>query len=60
VDRIPDELQLKYLDVTVQEKLCSRWAGPFVKVEGCCGSHSVAFITNRRLRFSYRAFFLMQ
>jgi hypothetical protein len=30
-------VQLKYLNVTVQEKLRSRWAGPFVKVEGCCG-----------------------
>jgi hypothetical protein len=29
-------VQLKYLDVTVQEKLRSGWAGPMEKVEGCC------------------------
>jgi hypothetical protein len=31
-----DYVQLKYLDVTVEEKLRSGWAGPFLKVEGCC------------------------
>jgi hypothetical protein len=30
------DVQLKYLDVTVQEKLRSEWSGPIVKVEGCC------------------------
>jgi hypothetical protein len=29
-------LQLGYLEVTVQEKLRSGWPRPFVKVEGCC------------------------
>jgi hypothetical protein len=29
-------VQLGYLEVTVQFKLRSGWAGPFVKVEGCC------------------------
>jgi hypothetical protein len=29
-------VQPGYLEVTVQEKLRSGWAGPFVKVEGCC------------------------
>jgi hypothetical protein len=33
----PLPVLLKYLDVTVQEKLRSGWAGPFVKVEECCG-----------------------
>jgi hypothetical protein len=28
-------VQPRYLKVTVQEKLRSGWAGPFVKVEGC-------------------------
>jgi hypothetical protein len=31
-----ERLQSGYLEVTVQEKLRSGWAGPFVKVEGCC------------------------
>jgi hypothetical protein len=30
------DVQLEYLEVTVQEKLRSSWPGPFVKVEGCC------------------------
>jgi hypothetical protein len=30
------DLQLEYLEVTVQEKLRSGWPGTFVKVEGCC------------------------
>jgi hypothetical protein len=29
-------VQLGYLEVTVEEKLRSRWPGPFVKVEVCC------------------------
>jgi hypothetical protein len=29
-------VQLGYLDVTVQENLRSGWPGPFEKVEGCC------------------------
>jgi hypothetical protein len=29
-------VQLGYLEVTIQEKLRSGWPGPFVKVEGCC------------------------
>jgi hypothetical protein len=28
-------IQPVYLEVTVQQKLRSGWAGPFVKVEGC-------------------------
>jgi hypothetical protein len=34
--RINAHIKLGYFDVTVQEKLRSGWAGPFVKVEGCC------------------------
>jgi hypothetical protein len=30
------QVQLMYLEVTVEEKLSSGWPGPFVKVEGCC------------------------
>jgi hypothetical protein len=30
------EVQLEYLEVTVQEKLRIGWPGPFVKVEGYC------------------------
>jgi hypothetical protein len=29
-----DDVQLGYLEVTVQEMLRSGWPGPFVKVEG--------------------------
>jgi hypothetical protein len=28
-------IQVGYLEVTVQEKLCSGWPSPFVKDEGC-------------------------
>jgi hypothetical protein len=31
-----NNVQLGYLEVTVQENLRSGWPGPFVKVEGCC------------------------
>jgi hypothetical protein len=36
-------VQLGYLEVTVQEKLRSGWAGPFMKVEGCCDQSFVCF-----------------
>jgi hypothetical protein len=48
-----------YLEVTVQEKLRSGWPGPFVKVEGVGFSHAFAFSASRRLKFSYKAFFLV-
>jgi hypothetical protein len=48
-------VQLGYLEVTVQEKLRSGWPGPFVKVEGCCVSHSFAFSVSRRLKLSYKS-----
>jgi hypothetical protein len=35
IDMVLHQVQLGYLDVTVQEKLRSGWPGPFVKVEGC-------------------------
>jgi hypothetical protein len=30
------QVQLGYLEVTVQEKFRSGWLGPFVEIEGCC------------------------
>jgi hypothetical protein len=35
-DKIASIVQLEYLVATVQRKLRSGRAGPFVKVEGCC------------------------
>jgi hypothetical protein len=49
------QVQLGYLDVTVQEKLRSGWPGPFVKVESVVISHSFAFSASRRLKFSYKS-----
>jgi hypothetical protein len=48
-------VHLGYLKVTVQEKLCSGWPGPFVKVEGVAISHSFAFSASKCLKFSYKS-----
>jgi hypothetical protein len=47
-------VQFKYLDVTVQEKLRSGWAGLFMKAEGVVVSHWIAFSASRRLKFGYK------
>jgi hypothetical protein len=49
------QVQLRYLDVTVQEKLRSSWPGPFMKVEVVVISHSFAFRASRHLKFSYKS-----
>jgi hypothetical protein len=48
-----------YLEVTVQEKLCSGWPGPFVKVEGCCDSSFVCFQCEQTSQVVIKAFFLV-
>jgi hypothetical protein len=52
---VPYQLQLGYLEVTVQEKLRSDWPGPFVKIGGFVISHSFAFSASRRIKFSYKS-----
>jgi hypothetical protein len=53
-------LQLKYLDVTVEESCAVDGQVHSWKLRGVVVSHSVAFSASKRLKFSYRAFFLVQ
>jgi hypothetical protein len=53
-------LQLEYLVATVQGKLRSGRAGPFVKVEGCCDLSFVCFQCEQMSQVQLEEFFLVQ